>query len=281
MSKTIDIGLMGNQHINKIEEEQEMTKNKMIENLLNDKREELLKADASTLEKKNGICFDGIVDEQVFNTQKKKIMFLLKETNGNNSDGQAPEKYEDWPYQSWLQNKQSEKPKDNTDKETKFYSSTFNKLCMWVDVFYNCLDGKAMSFEEYEKKFFNEDNFRRTLKKTAIVNLKKTWGGGSTKWDSLENYLANKTVVEVLKKEISEIIEPDIVICGGAQVYYLAKQVFGGTEEKVYISDNEALTYFKIGKTVYMNFYHPACRKSRKSMYDFAVGRFNAIKGIL
>lgn len=280
MSKTIDIGLMGNQHINKVEEEQEMTKNEQIKKWLEDNREELLKADASTLEKKNGICFDGIVDEEQFYKQNEKIMFLLREPNGNDKKGQAPKEHKDWNYQHWLQYQQAGNTEDETSTDTKFYSSTFNKLCMWVDVFYNCLDNKELSFDEYKKASYNETNFREVLKKTAIINLKKTWGKGSTEQEDLNRYVENKTVVDVIQKEIA-YIEPDVVICGSEQVYNLAKGILKGNENNCKLESGEEFTYFKSGEVIYLNFYHPACRKSRKSMYDFAVSRFNAIKGIL
>ncbi len=45
---------------------------------------------------------------------------------------------------------------------------------MWLDVFYDTLEGKQISCDQYmESERFNTDILRKNLNKTAIVNLKK------------------------------------------------------------------------------------------------------------
>lgn len=84
-----------------------LTVTEKIKDLLKNKQEVLLQADGSTNNRENGICFDGIVDETCFDKQPKKVIFLLKETNGNDDKGQEPESYNEWDYRSWLQHQQA------------------------------------------------------------------------------------------------------------------------------------------------------------------------------
>ena len=72
------------------------TVSNQIKELLISNKEILIQADASTDIKKNGICFDGIIDESCFNKQAKKVIFLLKETNGNDDKGNKPNRYDEW-----------------------------------------------------------------------------------------------------------------------------------------------------------------------------------------
>lgn len=265
MSATIEFPVMGNQHIDRTE---------LIKKMMRDNREALLEADKTTPVKMNGICYDGIVDERVFMRQKRKIAFLLKETNANDKHGNMPKEIGDWDYQHWLKYQQAHNIAEG-DADTNFYGHTFNKLCMWVDLFYRILDGEILPFEEYEEKYYNTENFRKNLAKTAIINLKKTWGSGSTNSEDLAKYLESKTVLKVLDDEM-HAIGPDIVICGGEDTYNYAQSVFKGEEYECSfpVGDDDITLYIDRNRRIYLNFYHPACRKSKKDMYDFAVDKF-------
>ena len=46
----------------------------------------------------NGICFDGAVNPELFFTHSKRLMFLLKETNGNDMNGKRNNITTDWDY---------------------------------------------------------------------------------------------------------------------------------------------------------------------------------------
>ena len=264
-----------------------MTKNEQIKKLFDENYQMLLSADITTPVEKNGICYDGIIDENVFENCSKKIIFLLKETNGNtenkNNDDTItiglPKKLEDWDYRKWLQEQQAE----NILNSSKFYSSTFNKLCMWIDVFYNCISGKEISFEDYKANKYNETNFRKLLKKTGIINLKKTWGTSRTEWKNLYSYLhheMNNAPIEVLKKEI-DIIKPDVVICGSNQVFDFAQEIFNEGVLELELSNGDIFRYFKSQKTLFLDFYHPACMGSIEKYYNYAKLRFEAIRTLI
>jgi len=269
-----------------------LLKNEQIKKLFDENREKLLSADITTPVKQNGICFDGIIDEEEFDKCAKKVIFLLKETNGNSTiksdDGTnktgLPEALPDWDYRKWLQEQQAYGYESyNGFDSSRFYGFTFNKICMWVDVFCDCLSGVDESFDDYKKSRYNETNFRNILRRIGVVNLKKTWGSASTKWSDLYSYLHqenNKTPLDVLRKEI-EIIKPDIVICGGEQVFDFAQEIFCGEVCSMKVTDGTRFRYFKNEDMVFLDFYHPSCRKSIQKSYNYAKMRFNVIKQIL
>jgi len=247
-----------------------------IKELLISNRRDLLQADASTYETPNGICFDGIVDEQVFNEQPKKVIFLLKEPNGNDSKGKAQECYADWDYRSWLQHQQANAEPGGGGDSHAFYK-TFYNVCMWLDVFDDILEGNRISYEDYIiSGRFNTEVLRGNLRKTAIVNLKKTWGGATTNWKALNNYLQSEKVLKVLRKEII-YINPDIVLCGGREVFDFARRIFGGEVQKLTTANSRKMEYFWKDNCIFLDFYHPSCRKKRKDLYDYSAEIFNML----
>lgn len=260
----IDIGLSGNQHINRTEK---------IRQLLEENREALILADPMSDIHTNGICYDGIINQRKY----KRIVFLLKETNGNDSNGEAG-KLNDWDYRLWLERCQSEGlPTGNKGDSTQFYGRTFKKLSMWADVLVTLMDKKSvLPFEEYEKEKLDQAYLRETLKKIAIINLKKTWGGGTADLRRLDTYLKSEAVRSVLKEQMYLAV-PEIVVCGGRQVYDYAKAIFGGDEKCFDLPSGDKLEFFRDHDTVYVNFYHPAYRKSTLCAYNMAVERFGEL----
>ena len=251
-----------------------MNKTKEIRDLLEKNRDALLKADTTTTMLKNGICYDGIVDEAVFESTPKKIAFLLKETNGNDANGERSAELSDWDYRAWLQEKQAVSFESSGEKLYR----TFYSLCMWVDVFYDAVAGKAVSFEEYcAERRLEPETLRSNLRKTAIINLKKTWGGGSTAWKALDSYLQSEAAKEVIQKQL-DTIAPDIVVCGSREVFDFAKQIFDAQEDTLQIGSGKTVSIFRANGMVFLDFYHPACRKSREFLYHFGAEVFRALK---
>lgn len=275
---------------------QVISKNEQIRDLFKQYRGQLLAADVTTPVKSNGICCDGIVDEETFDAIKNQygasVIFLLKETNGNekvqNVDGtkttRLPDVLPDWDYRAWLQEQQANNQISKNDfNRNAFYGAAFNKLCMWTDIFYDCLNERTVSFEEYKQSRYNESNFRSVLKRTGIINLKKTWGGETTEYKKLFKYLNqedNPAPREILKKEI-EIIQPSVVICGSRQTFDLAKYIFGGDSYCLTLQDGKDFEFFKNEDTLFIDFYHPSCRGRNRTLYEYAKLRFTALKPFL
>ena len=55
----------------------------------------------------NGICFDGAVEPSQYFGNKCRLAFLLKETNGNKSNGERNEILSDWDYMEWVREQAS------------------------------------------------------------------------------------------------------------------------------------------------------------------------------
>ena len=71
----------------------------------------------------NGICFDGAVNSELFFSNSKRLMFLLKETNGNEMNGKRNSVTTDWDYMAWVQKQ--------ANCEEKLYRSAFRNIAMW------------------------------------------------------------------------------------------------------------------------------------------------------
>ena len=272
------------------------SKNHAIRQLFQDNRNELIAADVTTPVKKNGVCYDGIINEADFENCRSlygaNVVFLLKEANGNTrtkqNDGsfitKLPEVLEDWDYRGWLEHQQSE-GKDSADPNCskQFYGSAFNKLCMWTDLFYDTMGEQVLPFSSYEKDRYNEANFRNVLKRTGIVNLKKTWGSGKTEWQHLASYLGkiiDSVPQQVLRREM-EIISPSAVICGSRVTFDFAQKVFNGLVCKAALPDGKTFDHFEKNGTIYIDFHHPSCRGSNEALYHYAQVRFAALKTLL
>lgn len=261
-TKESSISLQGNQHV---------YKDKLIKELLIRNRNTLLNNDF-----KNAICYDGIVDEKTYSRQNHRLAFLLKETNGNTPDGKSPESYDDWDYVGWIKDKQS------TGEEALY--PTFRNISMWASEFYDIFNNGETDKSKYltDGVLQITDTLKESLRKIAVINLKKTYGGGTTDWKDLDAYLTQE-VCDVLREEIFTA-DPTVVICGGQQVFDFVSRIHRSEKHPtltVTAPSGKIIEYIPADDYIYVNFYHPACRKSRENMFDYAEDVFKAIKKLL
>ena len=252
------MNLIGNQHI---------YRDKLIRNLLENNKELLLNNNLN-----NAVCYDGIIDESVYSNHKYRLAFLLKETNGNTTDGCIPQKYDDWDYVGWIKNSQS------TGKE-KIYP-TLRNIAMWTSEFYDMLKYCSIDKETYLKDGVLQmtDDLYGSLRRIAIINLKKTFGGGTSNWYDIDKYLTEE-VCNILYEEIC-IVEPTVILCGGREVFDFVLKIHRADKELIdftYTKYGRKLLYMKVGGMLYVNFFHPACRKSREYLFDFAQDIFDTV----
>lgn len=236
-----------------------MTKNEEIQALLAASRDILLHGEPT-----NGLCFDGIVDEVCFARQPVKLAVLLKETNGNDENGGHREVLSDWDYRSWLKEQQAEGTPMPGETKDPFYSSTFRKLCLWLSIFSDiAADGTCD-----RPRYFLPDGgvdvqtVRASLKKAAIVNLKKTWGTERTDPVKLYRYATHPLIAPILRREL-EIIAPDVVLCGSSTVFEAALELYGLGADACVTEPSQTLPgrsmrYAVDGGMVFIDFFHPA-----------------------
>lgn len=238
-------------------------KNREIREEINKYRKDILSGDEN-----NAICFDGIIDEKSWWETKIKLAFLLKETNYT----EDRKKREDWEYLKWIY--------DISERKTSY--PTFRNISMWTSLFYDFFEKGEADKEKYIENGALKitDELWRNLKKTAVVNLKKSWGSSTSNWNILNEHLQNKNIRSMLRKEI-ELTEADVVLCGSTEVFDFAVSIWGGEKKSISTSAGNTLCYFKSEETIFVKFYHPACRKKREEMFDYAKDIFATLKSLL
>lgn len=126
---------------------------------------------------------DGILDEEEWNNQSCKILYVLKEANWENADADLCE---------FLMSERSSS-----------YWKTWNNIARWTKAI---LEGG-----EYPRHVSKADK-TYWLRKIAAMNLKKVGGDAVAENDTIYSYAQQDK--KYLKRQI-ELYEPDIIICCG------------------------------------------------------------------
>lgn len=217
------------------------------------------------------VAFDGVVDEDKYLKTDVKIAFLLKDVNGEETkieDGIKTTTMisEDWEYVKILR-------EEIINPEKGLYK-TWPNACLWIEVFRNsnvsymdCLTNEGQ---------FDENRLRNHMLEVAIVNIKKTPGGGSSNYDEIrESAITNK---ELLLEEF-DILAPQLIICGGT--FEFAKLIYDISGDKIMRLPSGA-EYFKLGDRVFLEFVHPMWYTvPRKVLFSYAKVVFGEIKAVL
>lgn len=186
----------------------------------------------------NGFISDGVVCPETWISEKRKILFILKEAY--------------------------------CDKASEFDLATeLNNHGPWGSAWNRCVEwtygimaaSKDCPMPPYRSVDQNEAN--TYLKRVAVLNLKKSDGNNSSNMSEVEQYASfdEREIAEEIK-----IIDPDIVICGS--VFYLLRDkvfdeslmgegAFAGQWNDNWYYWTKSLT----GRpTLIIDFYHPANR---------------------
>lgn len=217
----------------------------------------------------NGICYDGVVDKEHYFSKEKRLMFLLKETNGNDNNGNRNDVLNDWEYMIWVYNQALMKE--------PLYRSVYRNISMWSKMFNIYTDEKRIP---EINEFINADGLIideklcSSLLDISIINLKKSWGNESTDWNEMNKYLDDKQRREILKHQISEL-KPTLVLCGGT--FDFAKKIFDNDVEELM---QDGIRYFIKESSTFVSCYHPSKPGwSRRRSYNHADNIFkNFIK---
>lgn len=183
---------------------------------------------------------DGIIcEDKYFKSDNYKILFLNREAYWNPKDplGKYPDLTKlirDWSrpkYLMWIR-------------------------CGYIAKAINLI--RAGNMPSIEILISERDKLNEYFMSCAVMNIKKYRGvGRSNIKDIQEHYNKDQ---ELIHEEI-KILNPQLVICGGISPILKQNSNFGKEiSENVYEDD----------KRTYIDFYHPACRKSNEDFY----GRF-------
>lgn len=185
------------------------------------------------------IAYDGAVNEEKYNKQDFKVVFLLKEVNDK-------ENKKSCSLVDWLATLNSYKKKT--------WKKTWLNVCYWCEI----LKDLNANFTEICNK--KEEEITENLHEIAAVNIKKTNGGSSSVYAELED--AVKQYGDLTLYEIEKIIQPKLVICCGT--FELAQMLFNKDNDKNELENVQTNTlpcgveYFEEKGIYYLKFVHPA-----------------------
>ena len=201
---------------------------------------------------KNGICFDGAVDPERYFSKKPRLLFFLKETNGNNNDGSANIELSDWDYMQWV--------RDQACQKEPLYRSVYRNIAMWSKQFDMFAAGHEPASNDLidSNGLIINDDLCSALSGIALINLKKSWGKDQTDWSEMKRYLDEDALRrEILVHQI-DTLKPDLVLCGGT--FDFVYDIFGGETpfHQVLCEDGQRIDYFQREETTFARCYHPS-----------------------
>ncbi len=179
---------------------------------------------------RNPECNDVFSEVEKWENAKRKILFLMKDTNGNPGDD-----YRWWEEFYFIRG--------------NFFQNIFK--CLWalnkVTANYKPSFDESKPMEEYTAEAMQYP--------IAIVNVKKISGGANVKngiiWDY---YWQDKNFID---EQIRNILKPNIIVCGGGSgtLKNIALKIYSDMEFKKY---NDWCYYCKQNDTLIIDDYHPS-----------------------
>lgn len=170
---------------------------------------------------------DGIVNLKKWSSQNTpKVCFFLKEAYTTTDEDQYNLVKDLDNYEPW---------------------KMWKKVAIWTAAIHNACKGNI----EYNEEILRSKT-KELIQSIAVINVKKSNGKSNSNNEDLKKYAIEDS--EELKVEL-EIINPDVIICGYS--LGLLKIVLGND----LIIDNTCDNMYGYwGKTVVIDYYHPACR---------------------
>lgn len=175
---------------------------------------------------------DGIVNENEYEQQNTKLLFIAKEPNNPKQD--------EWDFREWW------------SKEVK--QSFSHRICEWA---YGLLN----NFPPILNLSKSNENRKEVMSKIAFMNIKKSGGKASADHDVIEETL--KEEIEFIQDEI-RIISPDLIIGGIGKSHYW-NYIFPQIQFK---DSGFDIKVAKSNGCKIIDFYHPSYRVPRSMSYS-------------
>lgn len=121
----------------------------------------------------------------------------------------------------------------------------------WDDIDFDTIE----DLDKYDRKKY--------LAPISVINLKKTPGKTTSNDSEIDKFAKDDR--EFIKNQV-EIYRPDLIICGGTGDIFIKNILNLDTSSWTYVSDY--LSYLIYNDTIIVNTYHPACRKSKKDLFE-------------
>jgi len=191
---------------------------------------------------------DGIINKELYEKAKYKILWILKEPNDKDSN-------EKWTYQDYFSKKEIER-KIGTEEDTLRYRMM--KKIIWNS--YGLLHDNTL-FDEIENQIEDERIYSIT-EEIAYINIKKTPGGGAAIYKEIKAYYEQNK--DLLIEQI-KAFKPNIIIFGGTLTFFeyedLEKANLDIRKDNKFHSMNgtSRMSFYDISEDVLLiHAYHPA-----------------------
>ena len=204
---------------------------------------------------RNHFVADGVADENIYLESGKgggkKILFIMKEVNDPEGGG--------WDLREVM-------------REGK-RSATWDNIARWTLGIRN-LD-RDISWKELNEKMLLGSK-KEAIRSVAAMNLKKSPGGSATDKALMEKIARED--MDFLERQV-EFYDPDIVICCGVDVSYLAHTCIKILSHPMWKATSRGVPYHELGtpKKTLISYSHPEARVSDNLLY---YGLIDAIREI-
>lgn len=121
----------------------------------------------------------------------------------------------------------------------------------WDDIDFDTIE----DLDKYDRKKY--------LAPISVINLKKTPRKTTSNDSGIDKFAKDDR--EFIKNQV-EIYRPDLIICGGSGHIFIKNILNLDTSSWTYVSDY--LSYLIYNDTIIVKTYNPACRKSKKDLFE-------------
>ncbi|MCB0824022.1 MAG: hypothetical protein KDC09_15095 [Bacteroidales bacterium] len=183
---------------------------------------------------KNHFVKDGIINEDLYEQTNPKVLFITKEPNNPN---QHPGDFREW----WKE-------------EVKHgFSKRIAELSF----------GIINDFVQYDtvRKSRGPYSMKQTIQHIAFMNIKKTGGTGSSKYERILEHL--KTNYQFIHHQI-DIIDPEIIVLG-LSWKEIRNELF---PEIKWLNSGYDILIGRHKNSKVIDFYHPSSRNAPAAMYS-------------
>lgn len=194
----------------------------------------------------DGLCYNGEIfnsgynsrpgnEEQLWLNTKNRVLFLTKDTNKN-----PRQDYREWPWR-------------------ELDHQHFKMIFAWL---YGLSNITESEFPQIENAYTNYD----IDNPLCIVNIKKVSGGSSVSNKLLRNYAERDK--SLLKRQIVEILNPNIVVCcgGSGSILNIARELIFTNNS---FEKKNDWCYYDFGNNILLiNSWHPRARISNEKKYN-------------
>lgn len=185
-------------------------------------------------EKSENFVKDGIINEELFDEARIKILFITKEPNDPKKEGTD---FREW----W-------------NKEV-YYGFSY-RISEWA---YGILN----NFPKYDSIWpKNDDSIaKKAIQSIAFMNVKKSGGTGSSDKNTINKYIERDK--EFIDRQI-EIIDPEVIIIGMSW----ASTVDLLFPDLKWTKSGYAINLARFKKSKVIDFYHPSARNGVAASYS-------------